>query len=200
MSKSIKLKRGDILLLLLYVDNCAKIKGRTRLQKMVFVFEKELLKKYGFDKQLEMKKSCDFEFNAHNYGPFSKKVFELMDFFVNIKMVDASYSNATEEAFADISDLDIAIEDLAELNIDLEEEAIPNGEPVYCLTETGKNYVQDKLLKFISAEQIQALTQLKKSFNEYSLNNILKYVYTKYPDMAKESLVREKVLGTKWTS
>jgi len=200
MSKIIKLKRGDILLLLLYVDNCVEVKGRTRLQKMIFVFEKELLKKYGFDKQLEKKKTSDFEFNAHNYGPFSKKVFELMDFFVNIEMVKASYLDNNEEAFADIDDLDIVIEDLSESTIDWQDEDIPTGEPIYSLTEKGKNYVQDKLLKFINSEQIQALTQLKKSFNNYSLNNILKYVYTKYPDMANESLVREKVLGTKWTS
>ena len=200
MSKSIKLKRGDILLLLLYVDNCSTVKGRTRLQKMIFVFEKELLKKYGFDKQLEKKNSSNFEFNAHNYGPFSRKVFELMDFFVNIEMVKASYSNATEEAFVNVEDLDIAIEDLSESNIDWQDENILTGEPIYSLNEKGVKYVQEKLISFLSSEQIQALTQLKNSFNNYSLNNILKYVYSKYPDMANESLVREKVLGTKWTS
>lgn len=200
MSESIKLKKGDILLLLLYVDNYSTVQGRTRLQKMVFVFEKELLKKYGFDKKLEKNITSNFEFNAHNYGPFSKKVFELMDFFVNFEMVKASYMDDTEEAFADIGDLDIAIEDLSESMIDMEDETVPTGELVYSLTEKGKKYVQEKLLNFLTQEQIQALTQLKKSFNGYSLNNILKYVYIKYPDMTNKSLVREKVLGTKWIS
>ncbi len=198
MSDKHTLKKGDILLLLLYVDNCSPINGRTRLQKMVFVFEKELLKKFGFDKKLEKKTGASFEFDSHNYGPFSKKVFELMDFFVNVEMVTATYSSDSEQAFDDIGDLDIALEDLSESSEDVEDEAIPAGEPSYVLAEKGKKYVKTKLLNYVSSEQIESLAQLKKSFASYSLNHILKYVYTKYPDMTDKSLVRDKVLGTKW--
>lgn len=197
MSEKIKLKKGDILLLLLYVDNCSTISGRTRLQKMLFVFEKELLKKYGFDKNLA-KKNDSFEFNAHNYGPYSKEVFELMDFFVNAEWVQVTYAGKAEQAFDDVGDLEIALEDLSESSVDFEDEAISAGEPVYLLGEKGKKFVKEKLLNYLNADQIQALTQLKRTFTAYSLNHILKYIYTKYPDMTSKSLVREKVLGTKW--
>ena len=55
--------------------------------------------------------------------------------------------------------------------------------------------VKDKILHFLSEEQVAVVTKLKQSFNKYSLNKILKYVYSKYPDMAKESQIKAKVLG-----
>jgi hypothetical protein len=191
-----RLKKGDILLLLLYVDNCSSIRGRTRLQKMIFVFEKEIYEKYGFNKKLERIGKSPFEFNAHNFGPFSSKVFELMDFFINIKMVDvkcAELYEETEEAIDSIDDEDIYFDDLNELVLE-DEEPDYCREPEYSISKSGKQYLEDNVLPYLSSDHISALTKLKKSFNEYSLNRILKYIYSKYPEMAKESTIKDKIL------
>ncbi len=200
-----QLKRGDILLLFLYVDNCSPLRGRTRLQKMAFIFEKELLKQYGFDKKLE-RTDASFDFICHNYGPFSSKILELMDFFVNIKMIevscDKSYENTVnikdyEEAIDNIDDEDIFIRDLKEQSLD-EEESDYCREPIYKLTKIGISYVKDQLVPYLSTEQVDAITKLKISFNQYSLARILKYVYEKYPEMITESLIKEKFLEKSW--
>lgn len=193
-----RLKKGDILLLLLYVDNCSPIRGRTRLQKVAFVFEKEIYEQYGFNKKLEKRTASPFEFKAHNYGPFSSKVFELMDFFVNINMVTVQCDESSyEEAIESIDDEDIIVDDLRELLLD-EEATDFCREPVYYLSDTGKNYIEEKLIGYLSPEQENALERLKVSFNRYSLNKILKYIYSKYPEMAKESLIKKKILEDSW--
>ncbi len=70
---------------------------------------------------------------------------------------------------------------------------------VILLSDKGKVYVEQRLRGFLNNEQIQALTQLKQTFNAYSLTKILKYIYTKYPEMAKQSLIKDTVLETKWS-
>ena len=89
MSDRIKFKGGDYLLLLLYADAQSPLLGRTRLQKIAFLFEKEILKQYRFDKEFEV--SEVMEFKPYNYGPFSKKVFDFIVFFENLELLGISY-------------------------------------------------------------------------------------------------------------
>lgn len=196
------------MLLLLYVDDCSSIRGRTRLQKMVFVFEEEILKQNGFDKLLSQNHQQSlFDFKPHYYGPFSEKVLTNMEFFVNVGMVEAKcdiQDGDFEEALAGIDDQQILMDDLRELPDGLEDDEAYGIEdefciePEYFLSETGKKYVNEKLIVFISGEQKNALTILKKNFNKISLNNILRYVYTKYPNMSEESLIKDTVLEKPW--
>lgn len=191
-----KLKKGDILLLLLYVNDCKPIKGRTRLQKMVFVFEREILKKYGFNKILETEDNSYFNFQSYNYGPFSKDIFKLMDFFVNIGMVDVEYELQSEEA---IEDEDISISDFNESKIELGDEEISFGAPTYRISKKGKEYIEKRILRFLKPEQIKILEKLKESFNKYSIYKILRHIYNKYPEMAESSLIKGKIQEDKWT-
>lgn len=202
MSKKKKLTRGDIILLLLFVDGCNPIRGRTRLQKIVFIFEKEIKKQYGFNKLLESKASKGFEFKSHNYGPFSRNIFDLMDFFVNIELIKVEFDQNIEEALKSIDDEDIYCDDLRKIP-DLEDEIkeySDHRDYIYSLTRKGKAYVKDRLLHFLNDNQIEAITELKKTLTQYSLNDILKYVYHKYPQMAEESVIKRKVLEETWQS
>jgi hypothetical protein len=194
-----KLKNGDILLLFLFVDNQSPIVGRTRLQKMVYVFEKELKKKYSFDKSAKEDKNLSFNFEAYNYGPFSKEVFDLMEFFVNIEAVKVEYrTDDIEEAVDSIDDQIIFNDDMqAGVGRIEDDESLP-GDPIYRITDKGISFVKDKLLGILSKEQIKAISDLKVAFSKYSLNQILKYVYSKYPDMTRNSLIRDAVLEKTW--
>jgi hypothetical protein len=173
------------------------IYGRTRLQKIVFVFETEIRKQYGFDKLLYQASSgVGFNFRAHNYGPFSKEVFDHMDFLVNVGMVKAKFDiSQNEEASDDIDDQDILLDDMnSDPEFSAEDEDIEPGYPEYALAESGKKYVKEKVLPFLSDRQLSAIEELKRKFSSYSLRRILQYVYTKYPDMAGESIIRDRIL------
>lgn len=197
MSK-VKFKRGDYLLLLLYADNQSPLVGRTRLQKIAFLFEKEVLKKYGFDKKFELREIMNFE--PYNYGPFSRKVFDFMELFKSVGFVEKSNVENPEKDF----DNDILMNDLfLEDDKDWAEEVLAEKKeqfvPAYRLTEKGKDYVENKLWKFLDDQKVKALNNLKKDCVETPLKLLLKYVYTQYPEFAAESKIKEDILKeTKW--
>lgn len=194
-----KLKNGDILLMFLFADNQSPIVGRTRLQKMAYVFEKELKKKFESDKSAKEDKNLSFNFEAYNYGPFSKEVFDLMEFFVNIEAVKVEYrTDDIEEAVDSIDDQIIFNDDMQTIMGQVEDDESLPGDPLYRITDKGISYVKEKLIGILSEEQIKAITDLKVAFNKYSLNQILKYVYSKYSEMTRNSLIREAVLEKTW--
>ncbi len=192
-----KFKRGDYMLLLLYAYNQADLVGRTRLQKIAFLFEKELLKKYGFDKEFDIDEIMEFE--PYHYGPFSRKVFDFIELFQNLGLVEFSKCENPKE---DI-DIDIFHDDLMQLEDSewLEDMSDDNFDsvPIYRLTEKGKRYVEDKLWKYLDAEKIQALDTLKKNVVETPLKLLIKYIYNRYPKYASESRIKDEILKeTKW--
>ena len=84
MSKQVKFNGADYLLVLLYLDNCKPIKGAIRLTKMMYLFEQEIqpiLQRSGVVSDNMP------SFIAYNFGPFSKDLYEQIDFFKNIKFI-----------------------------------------------------------------------------------------------------------------
>lgn len=192
--KSKKLKGKDILLLFLYLPGTGeekneKIYGRTRLTKMMFLFEKELYKKFD-----NLDENSLPNFFAYDYGPFSKELLDDLRFFKMINFITEDNTKnklskpELEEYLYDIND-DIGYGD----EIDIFDVDIPN-EVAYQLTEKGINYVEDKLLDKLSEKQKQILQRFKEKINKLSLDAILEYVYKKYPDSAENSLIKERYL------
>ena len=197
MNTKIKFKRGDYLLLLFYADNQTPLKGRTRLQKTAFLFEKEVLKQYRFDQSFDITEAMDFK--PYHYGPFSKKVFQFIDLFENLGLVQVgSEKNQETHLDADIFIDDLLQEDDKEWDEDFSEVDV-DYIPVYGLTDKGKDYIEAKLWPYLLPEQKQALDSLKKNCIETPLKLLLKYVYTSYPDSAAESQIKDEILKeTKW--
>ena len=197
MSK-VKFKRGDYLLLLLYADNQSPLVGRTRLQKIAFLFEKEILKKYEFDKEFELQEVMGFK--PYHYGPFSKKVFEFLNLFETVGLVEISHEENPEREL----DNDIFVDDLLqEEDSEWADEVLAESKeqfvPVFNLTEKGKKYVEERLWRFLDTSKTEALKKIKRSFVENPLKLLIKYVYTNYPEFAAESKIKEAILKeTKW--
>ena len=89
-----KLLGSDYLLLLLYINDKEPIKGSVRLTKMMFLFNEQIapaLKSKGLD--------CEKlpDFIPYNYGPFSKDLYEQVDFFTGIGFMQVRDLNETEE-------------------------------------------------------------------------------------------------------
>lgn len=68
-------------LALMYVNEDKPIEGRTRLQKMVFLMQKEL-------EERSSAPTLDYEFIPYDYGPFSKDLYDDLDIMISQQFVD----------------------------------------------------------------------------------------------------------------
>jgi len=185
-----RIKGKDILLLLLYVPGregrvCEPIPGRTMLQKMIFLFVKELLPKFRRDTPISDADMPQFE--AWRFGPFSRDVFDDVEFMVNIGFITVSSQLAASEPEETESDVwQGTVGDLEEGQGSTE---------IFRLSDTGIRYVTERLLDVFSENQIQALSRLKSNCLSAGLKSVLRYVYRRYPEAAAKSEIAGKVLG-----
>ena len=188
-----KLTGKDILLLSLYLPGKTDQKnepiiGRTRLTKMIYIFNKEIKNKFN-----NLDQSSLPEFFAYDYGPFSKDLLDDIHFFVNIGFIEEK-----EE------ELQLNAADYEEYKYDYNEElgfgsveSLENDPPnmySYRLAEKGIVYVRENILENITDKQKEYLIKFKKKINTLSLDSILSYVYNKYPDAAENSLIKSKYI------
>lgn len=183
MGKREKLNGADYLLLLLYLNNCEPIESAVRLTKMMFLFEKEispLLKKDG----AEIGNLPQFE--PYNYGPFSKDVYEQIELFQSIKFLQVK-NLKNKEKMSEVDDWEENeyVDEMGEPDIEFERKA--DGKYYqYSLLKKGKEYVRDKIMPEVTTNQKNILETYKTRITSTSIKAILRYVYTKYPEMTKQ--------------
>ena len=163
--------------------------GRTKLTKMMFLFEKQIYKPFFQDEI-----SIDLPlFEPYYFGPFSRQLFEDLSFFQSIGLViteetDIPLSTADkvefEEAFDETDEWEAA-------SFDEEEE---KNELSYSLSKGGVAYVKEKIWGRFSQSQRDKLQEFKKQINLISLDSLLRYVYNKYPEDARKSLIADKYI------
>jgi uncharacterized protein len=192
-SNNSKLTSGDLLLLLIYSKGTTEgvnepIVGRTRLVKMVFLFEKEVYKDFCKDRCLIEEQDLP-DFFAWHFGPMSKEVLQDLEFFIKIHFIEAKEEKNTF-AFEEAEEFSSLTKD-SSFDEDPEEVYIYQK---YFLTDLGKKYVEENLLPVLSQNQKEMLSKLKLRLNTASLTKILKYVYTKYPLSALKSKIAGKVI------
>lgn len=180
----------DLLMLLLYAkgkrgEACEAIVGRTRLMKMVFLFDEEIRKKFNlgdvFPKEILPK------FEAYDYGPFSARVYDDLEFLVNMGFVDVNASG-NKELLADEA------EEYEYWQAISGDEDRPFQEQ-FTLADVGTKFVEKKLKSELTDEQWQVLDDFKKRCTSASVTALLKYVYARYPKMITKSKIRDQVLG-----
>lgn len=185
-----------ILLLLLYSPGKSDltnepIVGRTRIIKMLFLFDKEIKKDFLKDTNIEL---ISFPvFFEWYYGPFSKDVFDDLEFFINNDFIDNTPVNDYEMADAELSEFQNWADDLL-----YNEETGPSSNLPYqeCfrLTERGIAFIEGNILKALSENQKKAIQLFKKNINESSLSAILRYTYMKYPEYISKSLIKDRIM------
>lgn len=180
----------DLIMLMLYAKghsgmHCESIKGKTRLMKMVFLFDKEIRKQFNLEKAID--KVAIPDFIAHDYGPFSANVYEDMEFLVNAGFISTRISAESEGAEKEEYDYWVAKS---------KEDAIDfSGVTEFSLTDVGRDFVKDELKASFTDAQWNVLDKFKAKCTGIPLNTLLKYVYSKYPDMTEKSKIKAKVLG-----
>jgi len=166
--------------------------GITRLQKYVFLLEKE---------ERISPSNQGFEFKAYKAGPYSSKLYDDLEFLENIGYIESEITAAaTDEEASEIEDLNF--DDLMGDEADRTDGELYDGfgssdaydERRFILTQEGKKKVEQILANPDYKPVIDAVRKIKSRFSTHSLSDLLYYVYTKYPEMTIESEIKDKVL------
>ncbi|YCH06354.1 hypothetical protein ACTAQJ_14655 [Arthrobacter sp. alpha11c] len=157
-----------------------EIKGITRLEKMIFLLERET----SSDKWLEQK--ADFE--PYNFGPFSQKIYQAVDTLAAAELIEDSSSLAPDAS--DSWEQRELIGGAGGPGI--------GGNPYttrdFHLTERGWRYF-NALKRELTKDSLQELAEFKSRFAPLPLRQLIRYVYSRYEQYTTKSVIRDQVLG-----
>jgi len=189
------INRKDLILLLLGVggkyETTEGINGITRLQKFLYLLERE--------EHLKPDEN-GFEFIAYKAGPYSAKLYDDLEFLENLGLLTSEVAGEATEGEA--AEMEMSFEELMGECTDTVE-GIPSDslttadvyeERRYRLTKDGKDRVERLLQRGEYKSVADGIRRIKSKFGDYSLNDLLYYIYTKYDDMATESEIKDKIL------
>jgi uncharacterized protein YwgA len=190
-----KISNRDLVLLLMGTDvpgSEGEIGGITRLQKLLFLLERE---------EGLAPTGSGFEFTAYKAGPYSATLYDDLEFLENLGLLQSEVAaEATDAEAAEVDLLDIE-ELLGESSSSTGAEAVDRfaaadayEERRFSLSEKGLARVKTLLDKDELQPVVEGIRKVKSRFGSHSLNDLLYYVYTKYPEMAVESEIKDKVL------
>jgi uncharacterized protein YwgA len=153
-----------------------EIRGVTRLEKLVFLLERETSANEWLTE--------DAEFKAYNYGPFSSKVYQAVDLLSAADLVtDSGQQSADEE---DAWEKENAIFDRNDLD--------PYATRDFKLTADGWQYYE-ALASEIGPEKIKEISDFKSQFANIPLRQLVRYVYERYDEFTSRSVIRDDILG-----
>lgn len=135
--------------ILLYTEGRDQIEGATRIQKLVFLFQKEN------DADIDEV----YRYEAGKYGPYS----------------------------ADLKGVLNSLEAEGLIERGTQRNSYGHEKYVYSLTLDGIQYAQELLEREEYDDIFDEMQQIKKLYNDWGLERLLKYVYRKYDRYATES-------------
>lgn len=181
----LQLDPEDIILLLLEANEKLlgkrAVGGVTRLEKLLFLLQRET----NFERM-----DSFYEFAAHNFGPFSKEVYESIDFLEGCGLIQVR-ERTHSSYYSSVGEI-LLHQEISEG----EDEEAPEGdaagvtEKLFILTKNGRK-VADKLRQTIEERRPKDLEELNGIVRRYAnlpLNQLIRYVYRKYPKMTVKSI------------
>lgn len=168
------------------------IGGITRLQKLLFLLWKEAgIREVG----------ADFEFKPYKAGPYSRRLYDELELLENVGLVRSEVQG--ESTSAEVAELEaLSFEDLmgngGQTFADLEVHSPETFEERrYSLTEKGLAALNKILTKESVTPFVDGIRRIKTKFGNYSLQDLLYHVYTKYDNegWTSESEIRDQVLA-----
>lgn len=156
------LRRQLLPLAFMYAHRKEPIQGRTRLQKMIFLLQKEFEEDEG-----GLPISDKYSFTPYDYGPFSQPLYADLD--------ELRGENDAGEGF-----------------IDERSETFDKGKVKYqyVLTPTGKSFVEEELADDETFQKILTKAEgIKEEFNHLPLQQVIDRVYSEYPEYAENSIL-----------
>lgn len=152
-----------------------RIEGITRLEKLVFLLDRE-----STISELLTERP---DFVAHNFGPFSAKVYQAVETLEAAGLItDSATMSPTEE------------DSWESENVIGDELATAYTTRDFELTALGHRYYNALIFELPRGIERQ-LQDLKDRFGGLPLRQLIRYVYTRYPDLTDKSLIRDQILG-----
>lgn len=152
-----------------------EIKGVTRLEKLIFLLERETSSRDWMDE--------DGDFEPYNFGPYSQKVYRAVDMLSAAGLIKDSGSPASDES--DTWEKRNKIDDL-----------VPDAYTTrnFELTERGWRYFE-ALKNELPPGALDELETFKKRFVSLPLRQLIRYVYQKYEGYTENSIIKDDILG-----
>lgn len=180
----------DVLIVLLYSQGSEgrvdePIEGITRLDKLMYL----LSKTHEFATII----SKGYHFEADNFGPFAPELFDDIEALKQEDVIRVVSERKTRDKIETIDE-----EYVEKEAIDSENVTSWKSYPVekYELTDSGKR-VASLLYNNLTSEQKEELKRIKSVFGQMNLNSLLHYVYSKYPELTGESVIKGRILQNK---
>ena len=162
------------------------IVGRTRLMKIVFLFDKEVKSIFNRDKTFE--EIALPEYFAWHYGPFSVDLLKDLEFLINQGFINVEISGKLPLA-AEVAEYEYWIEDMGEF------ETREYDEEIFKLTDKKGVNKAKEIWALLSENQKNLLIEFKRVLNNVRLDRILEYVYRKY---SKEGYIDKSVIKERY--
>ena len=185
--------RRNLLFLLLGVESDPTgLGGITRLQKLMFLLGRE-----------EGVESLDgFEFEAYKAGPYSPQLYDDLEFLENLGYIESEASTeASEPEAAEVDRLSFdhlmgaEVEHSGDgLEVDGPASADSYEERRFRLSALGQERIEELLMSKQFTPVVNKIRRIKSKYGRYSLNDLLYYVYKKYPELTTESEIRDRIL------
>lgn len=166
-------KRTDILLLLLHMAR--EIRGKTRLFKLLFLLAKEA--------RVAQSVPDYYAFVGASFGPFEKTVYDDIEALRSYGLVEVRAPRRR------------AARGKQELGVEVR---LPRVDAVYRLTDQGVKFAQ-ALERYSEEHNLALLQEIRTVHQRYGrlpLRTLLEYVYRAYPEYAKDSRIRDEILGS----
>ncbi len=166
--------------------------GITRLQKFIFLLERE----EGITASGD-----GFEFTPYKAGPFSRNLYDDLEFLENLGLLETEVAaETTDEEAVEVDEL--TYDDLMGDSAETSDQQLYDGlgaadayeERRYRLTPDGVKKLKDMVGSGKYQPIVDGIRKIKSKYGNHSLSDLLYHVYTKYPDMATESEIRDRVL------
>lgn len=177
-TEEIQLDREDIILLLLEANERllkkSVLNGITRLEKLIFLLEQET----SFEGI-----GCFFPFEPHNFGPFSKEVYEAVEFLEGCELIDVYERTYTSPYSA--SDEDKLLSEISDETRDA-----PATEKYFTLTANGQKVARiiHEALAGKRQADVDEVDRIVRKYGTRPLNHLIRYVYHQYPAMTSKSI------------
>jgi hypothetical protein len=178
---SLEIDREDILLLILDANERLfkrrAFNGVTRLEKLVFLL--------GYEADVPEVESL-FSFRKYKFGPFSKALYEASEFLQSSELVKVENKPYYSYFLA---------EEQKEFEREIEPEEEGQGastaqERLFMLTDNGRTLAEK--LRAVWAEEypsyLKKIEDVVRKYGDLPLNQIIRYVYRRFPQMAERSI------------
>ncbi len=184
MQTAENLTRGQLLMMLLAAPGARgkegePVQGTTRLQKLLFLMEHEA--------KIKPTRGNDFHFEAWRFGPVSKELYDDLEKLENLDLLESE--PVSQASSTELDEYGFSFDGLMG---EEESQSLDNFEEKrYRLTPKGLQWVRDHEL---DTETFNKIRRIKEKYGALSLQDLLHYVYTRFPKYTTASEIKGKVL------